>query len=125
MASRAIDDLTPEAAEKCRQFLARADKELAAKGLRVILTCTYRSQQEQNYLYSLGRTRPGKIVTWTKQSEHTRRRAWDVVFQETAKEAIRWDGPWTLLGKVAAGLGIEWGGGRKRFQDRPHFQVAD
>jgi peptidoglycan L-alanyl-D-glutamate endopeptidase CwlK len=29
-----------------------------------------RTQEEQNALYEQGRTKPGKIVTWTKNSKH-------------------------------------------------------
>lgn len=34
------------------------------------VTCGIRTQEEQNALYEQGRTKPGKIVTWTKQSNH-------------------------------------------------------
>lgn len=39
----------------------------------------FRSQARQNYLYSLGRTQPGKIVTWTRVSKHTFGKAIDVI----------------------------------------------
>ncbi|MDP2090783.1 MAG: hypothetical protein Q8K30_04255 [Candidatus Gracilibacteria bacterium] len=38
----------------------------------IFITESWRSQERQNYLYSLGRTIPGKTVTWTKDSEHTK-----------------------------------------------------
>ena len=38
----------------------------------------YRTQERQNYLYQLGRTIPGQIVTWTLTSDHTQRLAIDL-----------------------------------------------
>jgi peptidoglycan L-alanyl-D-glutamate endopeptidase CwlK len=124
MASRDINDLTPEAAQKCRAFLAAAEAKLAPLGLRLLVTCTYRSQKEQDALYALGRTTPGKIVTWTRRSVHTKRRAWDVVFQNIKTGRLVWDGPWDELGKIAADLDITWGGAWPRCKDRPHFQMG-
>lgn len=49
-----------------------------------ILTCTHRSNEEQNDLYAQGRTKPGKIVTNAKagQSPHNflPARAFDIAF---------------------------------------------
>jgi len=44
----------------------------------IFITETYRSQRRQKYLYAQGRTRPGQIVTWTLNSNHKSRLAWDV-----------------------------------------------
>jgi|WetSurMetagenome_2_1015567.scaffolds.fasta_scaffold193237_2 peptidoglycan LD-endopeptidase CwlK len=123
MASRDIKDLSAEAAQKCEAFLAKVNGKLKPLNLEVFLTCTYRSQKEQDALYAQGRTVPGKIVTWTKKSVHTQRRAWDVAIRDTRTDKLRWDGPWDLLGQVAADLEIEWGG-RWMVRDRPHFQIA-
>lgn len=52
MASRKIEDLTPELQEKVRDF-----KELCnQKGLDVLIYCTFRSPAEQAQLYAQGRT---------------------------------------------------------------------
>lgn len=37
------------------------------------VTSGVRTQEEQNKLYAKGRTEPGKIVTWTKKSEHIKK----------------------------------------------------
>lgn len=44
----------------------------------IFITETYRSQERQKYLYAQGRTRPGQIVTWTLDSNHKSRLAWDI-----------------------------------------------
>jgi peptidoglycan L-alanyl-D-glutamate endopeptidase CwlK len=123
MSSRKIEDLTPEAQVKCKVFLKVANERLKAKGLEVFLTCTYRSQIEQDQLYKQGRTRPGAIVTWTRRSVHTQRNAWDVAFRKAGSKGCTYEGPWELLGQVAAELGIRWGGNFKKNKDRPHFQI--
>ncbi|CAM5566737.1 putative protein OS=Lysinibacillus sphaericus OX=1421 GN=LS41612_07820 PE=4 SV=1 [Lysinibacillus sphaericus] len=44
----------------------------------MFITETYRSQARQHYLYTQGRTRPGKVVTWTLNSNHKSSLAWDI-----------------------------------------------
>jgi peptidoglycan L-alanyl-D-glutamate endopeptidase CwlK len=41
---------------------------------------TLRTQERQDWLYAQGRTRPGKIVTRTKKSNHADGNAVDIVF---------------------------------------------
>lgn len=85
----------------------------------------YRSQERQNYLYSLGRTREGRKVTWTLKSNHTGRMAGDVVWRDD-KEEWRWDGSpalWAILGHCARANGLAWGGDWKSPKtDRPHIE---
>ena len=69
-----INELTPLAQTACTLFLKKCEE----KRLNVLITETYRSQERQDYLYEQGRTRSGKIVTWTHNSRHTSRRAWDI-----------------------------------------------
>lgn len=59
MSSRAISDLHPDVQPLVRKALA----DCAADGIEVLVTCTFRSAQEQTELYAQGRTKPGKIVT--------------------------------------------------------------
>lgn len=73
--SRSPDDLIPEAREKCLAWMGLCEK----KGLRVQITETYRPQERQDELFAQGRTTPGRIVTWTRNSRHTLRKAWDFV----------------------------------------------
>jgi peptidoglycan LD-endopeptidase CwlK len=68
MTNRKIEDLHPNLLPLYEQF-SSACKE---SGLDIVVTCTYRSNAEQNILYAQGRTKPGKIVTNAKagKSEH-------------------------------------------------------
>lgn len=75
--SRAIDDLDPVVAKKCRAFIAACKKE----GIEVLITSTYRDMESQAEIYAQGRTRPGRIVTYAKpgHSFHNWRVAFDFV----------------------------------------------
>lgn len=117
-ACRDINELTPAAQQACKLFLERC----AEKGLKVRITETYRSQERQNYLYEQGRTRPGNKVTWTKNSRHTGRRAWDICQNIKGKEYSD-AGFFVKCGKIAEKLGITWGGTWKQ-ADTPHFEIG-
>ena len=116
-ACRDINELTPVAQQACKLFLERC----AEKGLKVRITETYRSQERQNYLYEQGRTRPGNKVTWTKNSRHTSRRAWDICQNVKGKEYAD-SGFFKACGQIAKELGITWGGTWKQ-ADTPHFEI--
>lgn len=49
-----------------------------------------RSKERQEWLYSQGRTRPWKIVTWTLQSKHLEGKAVDIVFLKDWKPTWNW-----------------------------------
>ena len=114
-----ISQLLPVAQEACKLFLELCEK----AGLKVKLTETYRSQERQNELYAQGRTTPGQIVTWTKNSRHTSRRAWDICQNIKGKEYDTSTGFFDKCGEIAASLGITWGGSWKT-PDRPHFEIS-
>lgn len=144
MPSRSLNDLHPILQRLARDFLGACQ----AQGLDVLVTCTYRSQTEQDELYAQGRTKPGRIVTWTTKSEHSATlsdgmpgsRAFDVVPLRNGK--LVWgtggdgldDDPtdddtddlelWERLGKIGRAVGLEWGGDwPDSKKDRPHFQL--
>jgi len=117
-AVRDISQLTPIAQKACNLFLEKCKKQ----GLNVLITETYRSQERQNYLYEQGRTRPGNVVTWTKNSRHTSRRAWDIA-KNVKGEEYSDRSFFVACGKIAAELGIIWGGTWKT-PDTPHFEVS-
>jgi len=52
-------------------------------GHEVRLTETFREQERQEHLFAQGRTRPGPVVTWTRNSNHTDGRAADVIIDGT------------------------------------------
>ena len=72
MPSRSLSYLHPNLQAAAGKALAECRTELAAIGAEVLVTCTYRSGEEQDELYAQGRTKPGRIVTWAKagQSKH-------------------------------------------------------
>lgn len=112
-----ISALAPNAQTACNAFLTLCEN----AGLKVRITETYRSQARQDELYAQGRTKPGSIVTWTKNSRHTGRRAWDICQNIKGKEysdASFFD----KCGKIAQSINITWGGAWKT-PDRPHFEV--
>lgn len=116
-ACRDISELHPVAQAACRLFLS----ECAKAGVKIFLTETYRSQARQNYLYEQGRTRPGNKVTWTRNSNHTGRMAWDIAVNPPAD--LYDTATLNKAGVIAKRLGITWGGDWKGTIDRPHFEV--
>lgn len=112
------DNLDSEFARKLAEFEDR----LAKEGIGVRLTCGYRSVEEQNALYALGRTRPGRKVTNAQGgwSWHNFGLAADYAFITDGR--LTWDGPWQVFGRTARECGLEWGGDWNTFQDRPHVQ---
>lgn len=91
-------------------------------GHPVMLTCTYRSPEEQDKLYAQGRTTSGRIVTWAKggESPHNHRMAADLMFVRS-----KYIGPWELVGLEAKKVGLVWGGEWKRLVDKPHVERRD
>jgi peptidoglycan LD-endopeptidase CwlK len=118
--SRAIDDLRPGTAEKCRRFIEECDK----AGIDVIITSTLRDTESQNALYAQGRTAPGAKVTNVKggHSFHNYGVAFDFVPVVNGK-AVWDDGDlWTRCGYIGEQCGLEWGGSWDSFVDKPHMQ---
>ena len=115
MTIRDINELTPLAQTACRLFMAKCRE----AGLDVFITETYRPQSRQNELWEQGRTKPGKIVTWTMHSRHTGRRAWDIA----CNGPILYDiDTLNKAGAIAKSLGITWGGDWTT-PDKPHFEI--
>ena len=116
MIIRDINELTPLAQTACRLFMAKCRE----AGLDIFITETYRPQSRQNELWEQGRTKPGKIVTWTMHSRHTSRRAWDIA----CNGCILYDiDTLNKAGAIAKSLGITWGGDWKD-PDKPHFEIG-
>lgn len=92
-----------------------------------------RTKEQQEELFSQGRTKPGKIVTWTKQSKHLRQaddwgHAIDIV--PVIKGRLDWNTEENfttlaaLMFRAAMELNalIAWGGFWTE-KDRPHFEI--
>lgn len=116
---RDLSELTSSAQTACQLLFQECYK----AGIDfVFITETYRSQARQNYLYEQGRTRPGQVVTWTRSSNHTSRRAWDIA---VAPPRNLYDiSTLAKVGAIAKKLGITWGGYWPASQyDAPHFEI--
>jgi D-alanyl-D-alanine carboxypeptidase. len=113
-----LDELDEKTREAALLFLEIAED----RGLDVIVTETYRTQERQDYLYAKGRTAPGSIVTWTKDSRHTRRNAFDI-----AKNVIghEYDDPefFRKCAEIAKSIGLTAGYYWEPNQDMPHFET--
>lgn len=113
---RDILELNSKARTACNLFLRECKKQ----GINIFITETYRSQERQNYLYEQGRARAGNKVTWTKNSRHTSRRAWDIACSPPNRlydiNIIN------KAGAIATKLGITWGGTWST-PDKPHFEI--
>jgi peptidoglycan L-alanyl-D-glutamate endopeptidase CwlK len=150
MASRKIGDLSPRMQVLYNKFhdRCRRDTWFLKNGIEVLLTCTFRSGEEQNKLYAQGRTAPGRRVTNAKagKSKHNTvdargkpaSDAFDVVplrhgrcIWGTNGDGIDQDPTdddtddleaWDRVGEHGVAAGLEWGGNWTSFKDRPHFQ---
>lgn len=115
-AYRGFDKLTSDMQWRAQSFL----KDAADQGFSVVVTETWRSQERQQYLYSLGRAQPGSIVTWTLQSKHILGEAIDIAFSNKGK--ITYDGDFEGLARIGEKNGLNWGG-RWPTPDKPHFEL--
>lgn len=115
---RDLSELTAAAQTACRLLFQECYK----AGIKdIFITETYRSPARQQYLYAQGRTRPGKVVTWTLNSNHASRLAWDIA---VGPPKPLYDlATLNKVGAIARKLGITWGGDWSRNIDRPHFEV--
>lgn len=113
-----LDELSPKTRELAIKFLEKCEE----KGLSVRITETYRTQARQEMLYKQGRTTSGSVVTWTKNSKHTKRRAFDICENNT-------DDPYGDLeffrkcAEIGKEVGLTPGYYFERYQDMPHYEL--
>lgn len=117
-------------------------------GLDVLITCTFRSAEEQAELYARGRTKPGRIVTRARpgESSHNFRvngrpasLAFDVVPLRLGRPVWGTSGNgidqepsdddrddlelWQRVGAIGKACGLAWYGDPDApFREFPHFQ---
>lgn len=120
--SRSLSDLNPKVAAMCSEFINRCK----AEGIDVIITSTYRDAESQNKLYAQGRTEPGRKVTNAKagQSYHNWRVAFD--FCPIVNGKCQWNDAALFIrcGEIAEGVGLEWAGRWKKFNEMAHCQYT-
>lgn len=102
------------------------------RGINVQVAQALRTNAEQQALYDVGRTKPGKIVTNAKPgtSFHNFAAAADLFFLNDKGEPH-----WNVNGfkkvwAVAVEIGLDkeglvWGGNFTSFKDYPHFQMGN
>lgn len=124
---RRLDDLLPVVRAKAEAFLAAADE----AGIKLVVTCTYRSPEEQDALYALGRSQPGRIVTNARggDSMHNYRVALDVVPLRGNKPVWGTSGAdgelWRKVGELGEAAGLEWSGRwTGKLKETAHFQYT-
>ncbi len=111
-----LDQLSPKTRELSILFLQRC----AEEGLEVKITETYRTQARQDKLYELGRSKPGDKVTWTKNSKHTKRRAFDIA--KIGDDPYGDEEFFKRCAEIGGEIGLTPGYYFKSFQDKPHFE---
>lgn len=126
-----IAQLHPNIRQEVTNIINECNLALTGRA-KVRITQGLRDFLEQDELYAIGRTKPGKIVTNAKegQSIHNYGFALDICLiidgktasWDTAKD---WDGDkiadWTECVDIFKKYGWNWGGDWKTFKDLPHF----
>lgn len=121
--SRSLDDLHPEIRWRAKD-VQKAAEEIS---IPILIYNTLRTFAEQEALYEIGRSKPGKIVTWAEpgQSYHNYGLAFDFV-PVGPHSAPQWDDleGFRIVGEIGEGLGLQWGGRWPKLKDSPHFQMT-
>ena len=126
-----LEKLHPEIREKATDIAL----DIWAAGIGFRVTYTLRTFEEQNALYAIGRTSPGKIVTNAKggRSYHNYGLALDFCLLKpngTASWDIKADfnkdteADWMQIVNAYKRNGWEWGGDWVKFKDYPHLQYT-
>lgn len=123
--------LHPNIRQEVTDIINECNRALTGRA-QVRISQGLRTFGEQDNLYAIGRTKPGKIVTNAKggQSIHNYGFAVDIVLiidgktasWDTAKD---WDSDqvsdWTECVNIFKKFGWSWGGDWSSFKDMPHF----
>lgn len=124
MPSKSLSDLTPQCQLKAEQFIHSCEK----AGITILIYCTYRSNEEQDELYKIGRTLPGKIVTNARggDSMHQYHVAFDWVPMVNGKPAWNDTVLYTKAGIIAESVGLEWSGRWSgKMKEQAHCQYTE
>lgn len=122
MSSRSIEDLNQPTRERAKLFVSKC----SAAGIDVLIYCTYRTSVEQDGLYAISRTIPGKKVTNARGggSWHNFRAAFDFVPTIYGKPQWNNKGLYLECGEIAESVGLEWAGRWKNFKETAHCQYT-
>lgn len=106
---------------KTLKWLDECDKQ----NVPVLIICTYRDDEYQNWLYASGRTREGRIVTYAKggESKHNEREAFDFCIVKAGKADWHDVANYTKAGLIAEKIGMKWAGRwNGRMKETGHIQ---
>lgn len=114
--SRKIEDLTPNAQEKYKQFLGA----VTDAGIKIKLTQTLRDKEYQNQCYKKGLS---KCDGYKRKSAHQSGNAWDIVLVND-DGTLNWSDmvAYKKLADIAVKLGIK-AGYYFSFVDAVHFEL--
>lgn len=117
---KAIATLLPQVQPYARALVKKA----AQHGITIKVIAGMRTYDEQNELFTQGRTKPGRIVTNARGgfSNHNFGIAFDVGVFEGANY-LGESPKYKAVGALGMDLGLDWGGNWKTFMDEPHFQL--
>ena len=117
---KAIATLLPQVQPYARALVKKA----AQHGITIKVIAGLRTYEEQNELFTQGRTKPGRIVTNARGgfSNHNFGIAFDVGVFEGANY-LGESPKYKAVGALGMDLGLDWGGNWKTFLDEPHFQL--
>jgi len=94
------------------------------------VTCGHRTDEKQDELWAIGRTTPGRIVTYKQGGESVHN-----IDPSPAVDLAPWPIDWAdhgrfmeLAGAIryaawVRGFTLDWGGHWQTFKDLPHFQI--
>lgn len=125
------DGLHPAVEENRDRLIERAEE----IGITIAITDGFRSVEEQDALYSQGRSKPGNIVTYARggESYHNYGLAIDFALRLDNGEVV-WDigrddnengdPDWFEVAEIGKELGFDWGGDWRNFKDYPHLEMT-
>lgn len=127
MSSRSLDDLSMSMKERALAHVRLC----AEKGVELLVYCTLRSNEEQTALYSIGRTKSGKVVTNARAGESAHNpdefgmaSAYDCCPMISGKPM--WDAShpsWGIVGACGEEAGLVWSGRwTGKLKEVAHFQ---
>jgi peptidoglycan LD-endopeptidase CwlK len=106
--SRDLRDLDPHFAQLVYRWLAACD----SVDIEILIVSTYRDNEYQDYLYSLGRTQLGKVCTNARggQSKHNKRLAVDFCIMNGKTCDWTNTASFSKAGQIAESIGLVWAG---------------
>lgn len=130
-----LGSLRTEVQPKFRRFMAEAQAMAAAQGVDYLTISGLRTYAEQDALYAMGRTNPGKKVT-NARGGYSNHNFGDAIDNGVFRGIRYLDGSDKKADRdlaanihrqaavIAKRHGLVWGGDWKSFKDYPHFEDA-